>query len=70
MEFKITFPTRVEGRRFLNISRKHPLFKMYLVGWDKRVMTFKFKDEEQTAIIPEVIKAVLTELNIRYSIVE
>jgi hypothetical protein len=67
---KITFKNRAEGRRFLNLSRKHPLFKMYFVGWDKRVMTFKFESEEQAAIIPDIIKAVLQELNIEYSVVE
>lgn len=68
--FKITFAKRHEGRRFLNISKKHPLFKMYLVGWDKRVMTFKFETEEQGHVVADIIKAVLTELNIKYSIIE
>jgi len=69
MEFKITFAKRAEARRFLNLSRKHPLFKMYFVSWDKRVITYKFENEEQGGVISDIIKAVLTELNVEYKVV-
>lgn len=68
MEFKITFAKRAEARRFLNLSKKHPLFKMYFVSWDKRVITYKFENEEQGGIVSDIIKAVLTELNIEYTV--
>lgn len=68
--FKITFKNRAEGRRFLRLSKKHPLFKMYFVGWEDRVITFQFKGKRQAEVIPNIIKAVLAEMNIEYSIVE
>lgn len=68
VELKITFAKRAEARRFLTLSKKHPLFKMYFVGWDKRVITYKFENEEQGGIISDIIKAVLTELNIEYTV--
>lgn len=69
MEFKITFAKRAEARRFLNLSKKHPLFKMYFVSWEKRVITYKFENEEQGGIISDIIKAVLNELNVEYTVI-
>ena len=70
MMLRILFDNRPDGRRFYNLSRKHTLFKKYYSNWDKRVITFAFDNEEQKEVISNIIFGVLSEINVKYKVIE
>lgn len=70
LTMKILFDSRVEGRRFLALSKKHRLLKKYFNSWDKKIIVFSFENTEQKEVMSDVIKGLLSNFKIGYTIID